>query len=576
MADWSVKMLSFLLLAGTVTSVPVAKGEPPQSGYPIVAEVTKTFDGKPFSYRIESAAEKSGYRMYRITYPSPVVTAVVQNNTVPAEYYVPSGVGPNDPKRPAVICMHILDGNMELVRMTATVLASHGVPAILFKLPYYGERGLPGGPQAMARNPRMFVSAVSQAMQDVRRTVDVLSARSEIDPGHIGIVGISLGGIVAATAAEYEPRLSRAMLVLAGGDVMAIIRHARETRELNTLIAGLPTDQKAAVEKIIAEVDPLHFADRLRDRARLGKVLMVNAGEDEVIPRACTERLAAALGLGGRVQWLDGLGHYTAMAELPQVLEEMAAFFAQDLPPGTKLAAPPAGRNPVQVLLAIAQEGIGMLRTEPAAGHCHLADVEIAATPRGAQPITGRVRLIRGTEGKFHLECRAPVIGEVAIGQGAYPWMRSTEKVLFQGTKNAPAKPGDPFAFVDPWYLARLRMVSGALAGAALAPDVLESLAGICEVPPFNGHPAIRVTLQGRSAGTFLVLLKEDRKSPHGLTFDLPGVKGTLKFHAWETNTVAHDTMFAPPPGLTEKAVEPVELQRIFSAMFNFAMENLQ
>ena len=210
---------------------------------------------------------------------------------------------------------------------------------------------------------------------------------------------------MAATAAEYEPRLSRAMLILAGGDLMKIIRHARETRDLNALIASLPADEKAEVEKIIAEVDPLHFADRLRDRARLGKVLMVNASEDEVIPRACTERLAAALGVSDRVQWLDGLGHYTAMAELPQVLQETAAFFAEDLPPGTKVTAPAAGYNPVQVLLAIAQAGIGLLTSEPNPGHCHLADVEISATPRGEQPITGRLRLIRGTEGKFHLEC---------------------------------------------------------------------------------------------------------------------------------------------------------------------------
>ena len=33
-------------------------------------------------------AEKAGYRVYRLTYPSPVVTPVEQNNTVPADYYV--------------------------------------------------------------------------------------------------------------------------------------------------------------------------------------------------------------------------------------------------------------------------------------------------------------------------------------------------------------------------------------------------------------------------------------------------------------------------------------------------------
>ena len=40
-----------------------------------------------------------------------------------------------------------------------------------------------------------------QAEQDIRRTVDLLASRPEIDPQRIGITGISLGGIVAATVA---------------------------------------------------------------------------------------------------------------------------------------------------------------------------------------------------------------------------------------------------------------------------------------------------------------------------------------------------------------------------------------
>ena len=51
-----------------------------------------------------------------------------------------------------------------------------------------------------------------------------------------------------------------------------------------------------------------------------------------MIPRACTEKLANALGIGDRVVWLEGLGHYTAIAELPRALRMTADFFAQDLP----------------------------------------------------------------------------------------------------------------------------------------------------------------------------------------------------------------------------------------------------
>ncbi len=179
-------MSVFALAAGVLTAAgPGARTAAAAAPYPQVVPVAKTFDNRPFSYRIESAVEKEGYVLYRLTYPSPVVTALPQNNTIPAEYYVPKGMRPEDPKRPAVISMHILDGNMELVRMTSTVLATHGIPSILFKLPYYGERGPREGPRALAADPKLFVDALTQGIEDVRRTIDVLASRPEIDPGRM-------------------------------------------------------------------------------------------------------------------------------------------------------------------------------------------------------------------------------------------------------------------------------------------------------------------------------------------------------------------------------------------------------
>ncbi len=111
--------------------------------------------------------------------------------------------------------------------MVCAVLARRGVPAIMFKLPYYGQRGLPGGPEFLAKDPKLLASAIAQAGEDFRRTIDVLASRPEIDPNRIGATGISLGGIVAATAAGGEPRIYRAAFVLAGGDLLQIIHHAR-------------------------------------------------------------------------------------------------------------------------------------------------------------------------------------------------------------------------------------------------------------------------------------------------------------------------------------------------------------
>jgi dienelactone hydrolase len=559
-------------LVSTSTRAPAAE---PDSQFPQTIRVSKTFDGQPFEYRILDRTEKTGCVVYRLRYPSPRVTAVPQNNTIPAEYYVPSGLKPDDPKRPAVICLHILDGNIELVRLTCSVLASHGIPSILFLLPYYGERSLPEGPEAMAKNPRLFLSGVDQALYDVKRTVDVLASRPEVAPEHIGITGISLGGIVAASAARLDPRISRAVLILAGGDLPTIIHHARETRELSQLINRLPAEQKAEVEAAIDLVDPLRDARHLRDRAVQGKVLMVNAAEDEVIPPACTRKLADALGIANRVVWLNGLGHYTAMAELPRIMQMTAEFFAKDLPDGLKEPPVPTGqRTPLQTVVSVVQQATAFLTSEPADGRCHVADLDVTVTPKGERTYEGHLLLIRGSTYRFKLQCKLPMLGELAVGQGSYPWMASLKKTLFKGTQGKTDKPGDPLAYADARYLTRLRMLGGVVSGLAMAPDLLDQLATLTPETTPDGRKRIRIDLKKKSQGTLLLSLKDDQATPDTIAFDIAGVQGTITARSWQTNTIAHAAMFEPPDRSADKEVDRDVLYRIFSAMFNFAMEN--
>lgn len=580
------------LVFGGLTAIPSARAEQPGT----VVHVAAACNGQPFDYRVESVEEKATFTVLRLSYPSPVLTPVPQNNTVPAEYYLPKGIRPGDPKRPAVICVHILDGNMELVRMTCSVLASRGIPSILFLLPYYGPRAPAEGPEAMAVHPELFLGAIRQAMEDVRRTVDVLASRPEVDAAHIGITGISLGGIVAATASGLEPRLSRAMLVLAGGDLETIIGHARETAVLSATIRGLPADKQQEIAGILSAVDPLTQAGRLRRRAQDGRVLMVNAAEDEVIPRACTEKLAEALGIGDRVVWLDGLGHYTALAELPRILDRMAAFFAQDMPPGAVLPTPPAAakRTAPQIVASLLQQLATILVGEPGEGRCQYVDLEVKVQPSPSAPlplagegrletpaktgkaIEARLRLIRGSKKRFKLECETPAIGRVAIGQGEYPWMVSGGKRLIKGTNNPAAGSRDPWVFVERQNIVKLQVAAGAAAGAAIAPDVLDQVVAVTEVPPVDGRRAIRVRLKDAGPGSLQLILRDDGRTPERIVLDISGVVGVVTIRSLETDTASLDGMFRPPRGLEEKEVEQADLLRMFAALLNFAMEAME
>ena len=569
------------LWALAVAAASLAADLPPRSAsaadesLPRQIEVNETFDGRPFAYRIESQSQRREYTILTLTYPSPVETELPQNNTVPAEYYLPKILEPDGPKRPAVICLHILGGNFELVRMTCAALASHGVPAILFKLPYYGERGPAEGPKILAEKPQLFMEALSQGLQDVRRTVDLLASRPEVDPRHIGVTGISLGGITSAAAAAIEPRLSRAVLVLAGGDIRHIIKHAPETRELREVMERLPAEQKSEFDKALAAVEPLTHAAQLRDRAEAGKVLMINAAEDTVIPPQCTRKLAAALGIAERIVWLEGLGHYTAMAALPRIMESTVAFFAADLPPGT--AVQPAEvrpQTPLEMLVHFLKQVRTLAGPPSKPERCHFIDLEVTAGQNG-KTIEATLRFLRGDGNRFRLETTLPEVGQVMMGHGDYPWLASGNKAVFAG-KIGDEPSGELLAHVRPEYRVKAQVVTGALAGVTMAPEVLEQFVSIHDESTAGGPLALRLRSKKDDAGSVVLVFRQDGRAPQSLSFDIEGVQGTVKFRGWEMNTVADPGMFDPPGGLPVQEVDSNDLDRMFSAMLNFAMENME
>ncbi len=554
--------------------------------------VEKGFDNAPFNYRIRFLSQRNGYRVFEIKYLSPVKSKLDRNNTVTADYYLPDGFMPGDaksptPRRPAVICLPILDGNDALTDLVCSVLALRGVPSIMFRLPYYGERGLPGGPEVLARDPKMFAGAIAQAGADLRRTIDVLASRPEVDAGRIGVTGISLGGIIASTAAGGEPRINRAALLLAGGDLMNIIHHARETKPLSKMILALPPAERELIEDKIAQVDPLRFAAGLKEKARQGKVMMVNAAEDEVIPRACTEKLAAAIEMSDRVVWIDGLGHYTSMAELPKVLKTTADFFAQDLPPGVKPPVVEKKDSPFQAIAGLCTQIAAILYVKPEAGRCHIVDLDVTILRMDQTRQEGHFRLVRGGQGKFAFSCKVPPGIEISIGQNDHPWMATGGKEVYEGTENPGPALKDLTEIIDHKQTSLLRMLCGMLDSVSLAPDVLDRLIIAKDDGDVGFAGSVRVIkISAREnekyPGDVRLELKPEVKAdsitqtiayaPQIATFEFPGIKGSVKFVEWKLNAPAQDSLFQPPADLPSRKVDEGFLYTLFSTSLKYVL----
>jgi dienelactone hydrolase len=276
------------------------------------------------AHRFEATAEllreSSQFRTLTVTFPSPVETTVEVNNTVWGEYFQPAGPGPF----PGVVVLHILGGEFPLSQTVASSLARAKVAALFIKMPYYGERRSRESPRRMiSRNPRETAEAMTQAVLDIRRAAAWLASRPEVDPQRLGVTGISLGGIMSSLSAAGEPRFRKVAIYLGGGKLGEHLWNMphpdAEAFRAEWIKMG---ESRESFLKLLEPVDPVTHAGLLKDR----DVLMVNAKNDEIIPRAATLALWEAIGSKPELVWLDA-GHITAAAYLPGEMVRLQKFF---------------------------------------------------------------------------------------------------------------------------------------------------------------------------------------------------------------------------------------------------------
>lgn len=560
---------------GADAGVPVPAAGAADTGVPV--HVAAVHEGEPFDYVERPLAQAGTHRILALSYPSPVTSPVPNNNTIPAELYLPDGLKAGDPPRPAVICLHILNGNFELARMLCAVLADGGVPALMFKLPYYGERSPAGGRRVLLQNPELFAQALTQATADIRRSLDLLASRPEIDGTRIGISGISLGAIIGASACGMDERIWRGCFILGGGDVLNILGHARETRQLNSALQKLPETQKQAVLEKLGCIEPLLHAERLGQLGRAGRIMMINASDDEVIPRASTDKLAAAAQVTDQVVWLPGLGHYTAMAGLPRIIETTVAFFARDLPPGTVPAAKTAEAVPTafETLIGFIGQLGSLLGLPPGEGKCHYADVAVSVKKGAGKEQKVNLVIIRGNGAQFSFSGDLPEVGRTALGFGEYPWLVGGNGKIFVGAA------GDegtvtPAQFLDPAAILRFRVLAGMLVGVSMAPHAFEPYVSAEEEKVADGRSVSFTLKHPGLKGNGRLVTDSSGRNPRELTFVTRGLSVGITFRQWQIQAPANSALFMEPPSSDRKEVSSTDLCRMFAAAFNFALEMAQ
>ena len=199
---------------------------------------------------------------------------------------------PGGGKRPGVVYLHGSGGDRGQLLVQAMWLAARGSVTLAITAPSSGApTDTPQGLTPVQGLQRQRDLAVGDVVA-VRRAVDVLRSRPEVDPGRIGFVGWSGGARTGALLSGVEKRIG-AFVLMSGG-----------AAPVSVYASQAPAHLRPDVRRVLGPVDPL----RLIKRARPGTLLLQDGRQDTVVPRGALEDLAGATPAKTEIRWYDA-GH---------------------------------------------------------------------------------------------------------------------------------------------------------------------------------------------------------------------------------------------------------------------------
>ena len=271
-----------LLLAGCGGSGETAR-EPAQSPAPTLpAELLDLYDydsSAPFEEQEVKSEEKDGATVHDLSYAGP-------NGRITAFYVVPAGDGPF----PAVLFMPGAPGARFTFFSEAVELAKRGIASLLPDPPY-------------ARPPIEDVveftpadrDGIVQEVVEMRRAVDFLVSKDEIDPSRLGYVGFSWGGSLGANFAGVERRVGSFVLMSA---------IPRLSADMTALAEEQGLDAAEGYEETMKPIDAVDYLPHVAPNA-----LFLQFGSEDTRPSPeMGKKVQAAASMPKQAKWYEG-GH---------------------------------------------------------------------------------------------------------------------------------------------------------------------------------------------------------------------------------------------------------------------------
>jgi dienelactone hydrolase len=263
--------------------------------------------GPPLDVQEKLLHERDGVRVYDVTYASPKGGRVTAYLVAPA-----TGKGPFA----GLVFGHWGPGNRTEFLPEATLYARAGAVSLLIDYPW--TRPAPWRKSLKsAEDPESDHQAFVQAVVDLRRGIDLLAARPDVDPKRLAYVGHSWGAQWGAILSAVDGRLKGCVLIGGTPDQAAIwrdsndpgVEEARRSIPMEKLDAYLATcDRTAAVRYVPHSVVPVLFQfaryERYFDRAAMERYERAARGPKEVKWYDTGHELNDVQALRDRAAWL--------------------------------------------------------------------------------------------------------------------------------------------------------------------------------------------------------------------------------------------------------------------------------
>lgn len=236
--------------------------------------------GAPLAVQSRQIAAGRAGTVRDLSYTSP------RGGRVPAYLVLPASKG----RHPAVVLLHGSGGDRRELLGLAAGLAARGIVGMTISSPAarLQTQTLPAGLAGVRRRSALL----EQEVIDLRRAVDVLRARPEVDPMRLGFLGFSAGARSGAILSGVEPRIGSFVLISGGAD------------PVSAYVRGAGPALREQIIPLLRQVDPLRWIRQ----ARPNTIFFQDGKRDEIVPRKSLVALIRAAPKPQRVHWYD-TGH---------------------------------------------------------------------------------------------------------------------------------------------------------------------------------------------------------------------------------------------------------------------------